>query len=103
MIVIPTLIDGTEYDYRFDVRIDDSDFTIRLLWNPRTEYWSLSLYDVFGEPIVEGRTVSLLTDLLRGAVGTNRPAGKLYAHPVDGVLVAPGLTELGGRVVLCYG
>ena len=104
MTKIFTLTSGEVREYQQGVRLDGTDYVLKLSWNTRTEHWAMSLYlaDATRTPIVEGRNVILFTNLLRGVVEVSTPPGYLIAFPTDGLPVRAGLTSLGGRVTLAY-
>lgn len=104
MIQIFTISDGSVREYQQGVRLDGSDYVLKLSWNSRAAHWILSLYqaDLARTPIAEGRMVVLYTDLLRGVVADGVPPGQIVAFPEDGALRHAGFTGLGGRVTLGY-
>jgi hypothetical protein len=102
MITIPTISTGKVFEYRQGILLDGSLFALKLSWNARIDHWLLSLYLPDETPIVAGRMVINGIDLLRGCVVAGRPAGALFAAPVDGTTAHAGLTGLGSRVLLYY-
>lgn len=96
---IPTLTDGTTA-YRQRVRLDGEDWIFDLLWNGRTESWSLAILSVDGAEVLRGQGVVCNLPLLQRAI--EGPPGQLWAASSDGGVEGPGLTELGGRVSLWY-
>lgn len=104
MIRFYTVTDGSLREYQQTVRLDGADYILKLSWNSVLDHWVLSVYltDQALTPVVEGRMVTLFTDLLRGVVIEGRPPGKIIAIPVDGRILHAGLTTLGTRVLLGY-
>jgi hypothetical protein len=62
------------------VRLGESDFEYRLLWNTRTEKWSISLSTV-ADPavlVLQGRPLHIGVDVLARCNVTGRPPGTLF-------------------------
>ncbi|MCK9603308.1 MAG: hypothetical protein M0R66_03000 [Candidatus Omnitrophica bacterium] len=93
---------GTQHAYSQVSRLDGADYLITLLWNTRTEHWTISLETAAGVSVLSGRVVSCGVNLLRGSTVTGRPPGALVAVPLDRSIEHPGLTDLGARVRLWY-
>lgn len=102
MIQIYTDFSGQYHEYDQIVRLEGSDFRLKLSWNERMGFWILSLYAADGEAIVEGAPVITGTDLLRGYVSAQRPRGQLFSAPFDTKPDHADLTDLGSRVALLY-
>ncbi|MFA4972192.1 MAG: hypothetical protein WC683_06235 [bacterium] len=93
---------GELREYEQVVRLDGSDFILKLSWNSRAGHWMLSLSTPAGASIVAGRTVANGVNLLRGAVHAERPSGVLFAAQMDNSDADAGLLDLGSRVALYY-
>jgi hypothetical protein len=89
-------------DQEFQVTLEGRLYTLRLAWNIRAEAWFLSVYDSAGSAVLEGKKVVADWDLLRTVVDSRRPPGQLLALDLEGTGEAPGLAELGERVILVY-
>jgi hypothetical protein len=99
-LTLPTRTDGTAH-YSFDVLLDGAKFYFDLRWNARDGAWYMSISDRDRAPIVSGVRVVTNWPLLRRCVDPRRPAGTIIA--IDSTEEGdPGLTDLGGRVVLTY-
>lgn len=102
---IPTLFDGTvAYRQRTRLGIGDAaaDWILDFRFNARTGMWHFSMLDLESTPVLTGQAVTCGIDLnlLQRAVGG--PGGYIFALSGDGGVEAPGLLELGDRVVLFY-
>ena len=89
-------------DQEFQVDLEGRLYTLRLAWNIRAEAWFLSLSDSDGVAILSGKKVVVDWDLLRTLADERRPPGRLAAMDLEGLGTAPGLDDLGERVVLTY-
>jgi hypothetical protein len=100
VVTLPTRTDGYPA-YDFEVELDGRAYVCVLRWNEREGSWYLSLLDADRVDIVAGVRVVVDWDLLRRVVDARRPPGVLIA--VDTTSAGePGLTDLGGRVLLTY-
>ena len=108
---IPTSTELT--DYVQTTSLDGRAYIIRLLHNQREDKWYMRLADQDDVPIVEGIKVVAESDLLQRIVDTRRPPGIIIAKDTTApdvdisigeqiLATDPGLTELGGRVLLIY-
>jgi hypothetical protein len=77
----------TEADNRFTIRLDDKVVGIRLLWNSRMGYWTISLYDDTGTPIVLGVKVVINYELTA-----------LFQDYLPGLITALRSSEDGRRI-----
>jgi hypothetical protein len=102
MLLIPTVSDGSLFEYIETVALDGTAYAIKLSWNEQLDHWVLSLAAANGDPIVNGKMVINGTDFLRGCTVAGRPPGALLAVPLDGVNEHAGFTGLGSRVELYY-
>lgn len=98
--VLTTRSDIQGYKQRVD--LDGVEFVLALSWNPRDEHWVLSLALADGTPVASGIRVVANAPLLQFVSHPQRPLGELKALDTSGAGNDPGLTELGGRVLLLY-
>lgn len=101
IIPIPDLA-RTTGNCRFRVRLDGSDYNVRLLWNTRASTWTLDLLDVDNEPIVSGAALVPWWPLLELLTDERRPPGELMLWNPDETPDAPTLTDLGVKSRLVY-
>lgn len=102
MLQIPTVSDGSLFEYIEGLTLDGTAYALKFSWNAQLDHWVLSVYDNAGTPIVQGRAISNGVNLLRGCTVPGKPPGALLAVPLDGVNEHAGFTGLGSRVVLYY-
>lgn len=100
--VIPT---GADPDYTQRTKLDGREYTLRFLWNPTSERWTLTLYDVDDTHLCELKLVCNIPLLRAYHYDPRIPAGELVvvSEQVDDVS-PPGLDELGigKRCTLTY-
>lgn len=99
LIDIPTLTDGTTA-YSRRVRLEDQDWLFDFVWSRRRDRWQMSIADLNGVSVVTGQQVVCGLPLLGRAIGG--PPGQIVAVSADGTYDAPGLHDLGNRVILTY-
>lgn len=85
------------------VRLDGPEYTLKLQWNTRIGYWSLSLFTADGTPLFEGLRLVVGVNMLRQFVGENFPPGALVAVDTQGKDEDPGRFDLvDNRVQIVY-
>ncbi len=102
MITVPTVSDGSLFEYTETVALDGTAYALKFSWNEQLDHWVLSVYSAAGDPIAQGRMIVNGTDLLRGCVVAGKPPGLLFAGPLDGKNEHANFTGLGSRVLLYY-
>lgn len=101
MISLPTRFDG-QARYSFEIELDQVTFVFSFEWNDRDLGWYMSIADVNGTALLDGRRIINdypLTDIYKDP---RLPAGSLMAIDTSGLGTEPGLRELGDRVQLIY-
>jgi hypothetical protein len=102
VLKIPTISDGSAFEYTETVALDGTAYGLKFSWNEQLDHWLLSVYDTAGVALVTGRMIINGIDLLRGCVAANKPPGALFAVPLDSNNEHAGFTGLGSRVALYY-
>ena len=102
VVEIPIPTKGVD-NFTFSISLDYARYTFLFVWNYRGSYWSMSIADAVGSPVVQGVCVRVSVDMLEFVSATNRPQGSLVAMDTAGAGVDPGLNDLGQRVILLYG
>jgi hypothetical protein len=98
---IPCRVDSPFYD--FTVELDGAVWRLTFRWNAREQAWYFDLADGADVLQLSSRKVVLNRPLLsRYRTRATLPAGELVAVDTSNTNAAPGLGELGGRVVLYY-
>lgn len=99
-VTIPLRNDVPDYD--FQVELDGQTYGIRMLWNFRSEQWTLSLFNSLGEPLA--LNVGFVVDfpLARRIQTEGMPPGVFIAKDTSGQHREPAFADLGGRVQLVY-
>ena len=100
LLQIPT--DPTLDNYSESMTLQGTSFTFLFEWSYRGGYWSLSIYDHAEAPVVQGVCIRCNVDMLEFVSAPGKPPGRLYAYATSGAGTDPGMTDLGGRVVLLY-
>ncbi len=101
MIILPTRFDG-QARYTFEIELDQVTFNFSFEWNDRDLGWYMSIADVDGTPLLDGRRIINdypLADLYRDP---RLPAGSLMAMDTSGNGIEAGFRDLGDRVQLIY-
>ncbi len=99
LTVIPTLTDGTTA-YRIRLRLEEQDWLFDFVYSARRDRWCMSILTLDGAPVLTGQMVVCGPPLLARAQGG--PPGQIVATSADGTYRAPGLRELGNRVIVQY-
>ena len=84
------------------VLLEGSEYTLACVWNYRGEYWALSMADANSTPIISGVAMRVGVDMLASVSNPLRPPGGLAVYDTSGANADPGLSDLGGRVILLY-
>ena len=96
---LPSANDTEAFEY--ETELQGSVFQLSFRWNRRDAHWFLTVRDADGVDIASGRRVVADWPLLKGVVDVRRPHGEIVALDTTGE-GDPGLTDLGGRVLLLY-
>ena len=98
--IIPTLEDTEHYTER--VELDGVLFELTFMWNTRELAWFLSVADADSVALASGVKIVVDYPLFRSVSNADMPAGTMLAVDTSGAGLDPGLTDLGGRVLLMY-
>lgn len=99
-ITIPLRNDLPRFDFQID--LEGTTYTLDFVWNFRGEYWSMSLLDADGLPLVYGIAFLIGTALGKRHPGEGMPPGILEVLDTSGQQRDAGLNDLGSRVILLY-
>lgn len=101
MIVLQLL--PKERNYSIEVNLDNDNFLMRFLWNPRAASWFFDLAQLAdGLLLLDSVRISVGTFPLRQFVGPQWPKGQLYIFDTSGQDLDPGESDLGERVQVHY-
>lgn len=89
-------------DQTLTVELEGNPYRMRILWNERFGYWSLSLYTVAGEPLVEGIKMVTNYDLTSRFKDERMPYGALYFVREKGPYKRPDYNDLAVTHSLYY-
>ena len=89
-------------DQVFSTTLSGNPYRIRLTWNVRFGYWSLSLFEADETPIFQGIKLVENYPLMMRYQDTRLPTGQLMAIRESGTNTRPGFDELGVNVNLYY-
>lgn len=85
------------------VTLDGALYRLSFAWNYRASYWSMSILDAAGAPLIQGLRIVLNLDLFRQFPGRSLPPGALYAVDPSDTITDPAFDDLSaGRVTLVY-
>jgi hypothetical protein len=98
--VIPTRTDVEHYTEV--VELDGVNYDLLFRWNHRDGTWMLTIAPEQEAPILAGIRVVADTPLIEFCGHADKPHGTLMAVDTSGQGRAPGLQDLGGRVMLLY-
>lgn len=82
--------------------LDGREYVLRFVWNTREERWYMTISDQDEVVIAAGIKVVADWPLNRLLTSDAAPPGRLIAVDTSGSGEAPGLTDLGQRVLLAY-
>jgi len=88
-------------DQTADITLDDLPYTIRVLWNERFGYWSLSINERDGEPILTNIKMVAMYPLVK-RYKRLKMRGELYFVHRGGKTYRPGFDDVGGEYGLFY-
>ena len=97
---IPLLPETT--DQIVTVELDNRPFTFRILWNERFGYFSMSIFEANGTPIVQNLKMVKNYELLRRFKSTLLPFDELYFIQENGRVDRPGYSDLAVNFGLYY-
>ena len=100
LFLIPLTPDTS--DQRISTELDGNPYIIRVLWNERFGYFSLSLYTIAGDPILENIKMVTNYDLTSRFKDERMPAGPLYFVRRKGPYKRPEYSDLGVTHFLYY-
>lgn len=95
VLTIPTRTDHDNYELK--LRLEGVEYAFTFMWNYRAEFWSMSIAGV-----VDGVALRVGSDPLEFVPTEGRPPGVFTVVDSSGADEDPGLTDLGGRVLLLY-
>lgn len=85
------------------VNLDGTVYRLSFAWNYRAGYWSTSILDAAGTPLLQGVRLVLGLYLLRQYATPGLPPGDLLAVDPSGTISEPAFDDLSsGRVTLTY-
>ena len=94
------LVSGSA-DQTVDVTLDNIPYTIRVLWNERFQYWSLSIYYRDGSPILLNIKMVNNYPLVK-RFARLQMKGELFFMNRAGLSYRPGFDDVGGQYGLFY-
>lgn len=98
--VLPTRTDGVQR-YSLKVQLGSKYFTLEFRWNARDLSWGVVIADAAGI-VLTAKKIVVGIPLTVHQVDSRLPNGELIAVDTTGKDRDPGLTELGGRVLLTF-
>lgn len=99
ILEMPCRTDALYYDFTAVLEGKAYQFTFR--WNDRGAFWTMSIADGLGIPLISGRRVVVDWPLLFRFPFPALPPGEFFASDPTG-RGDPAQAELGGRVKLYY-
>lgn len=93
---------ATAAKYRFRSRLDGAYYGIRMLYNTRGRYWTISMSNSEGDQILDGIKLVEGQDLIAQFKDTRLPPGQLIVDDTAGLDLDPGRYDLGRRVRIVY-
>lgn len=97
---IPLLADTA--DQKLSIELGGNPYLLRVLWNERFEYFSLSLNTLADEPIVTNAKMVKNYPLLGRFKDTRLPFGDLYFVQEKGLAARPAYADLAVNCNLYY-
>ena len=95
-------IDSNVTEQQFDVFLVDESFTIKILWNSEEEYFSMSIYNLKEEPLVENIKMVLNYPLVKRYKIDKMPKGEFYLLRLSGDGERATYDEIGKRYILVF-
>lgn len=102
MSYISLPVDNADYDYDFNIELDQSVYNFRFIYNQRISRWLMDISDQFGNLIVAGIVLLNGVDLLAKYRELPVPPGTLYVWDTTNSGLDPDGTNFGGSVLLMY-
>lgn len=102
MAVLTIPLTSATAHYRQATTLDGDVYSLDIAWNIRGEFWSMTISDSTGNPILAGIKLVGGVDLLQQYVMDNRPPGELNIIDTSGLSANPGRDDLGDRFILEY-
>ncbi len=93
---------ATAAKFRFRSRLDGVYYGIRMLYNVRGAYWTVTLTNSEGDLLLEGMKLTEGQDLLAQFKDTRLPPGQLFVDDTAGLDLDPGRDDLGRRCRVRY-
>lgn len=84
-------------DQTVDIVLNETPYTLRITWNERFQYWSCSLFERDGDPIVESAKMVNNTGLLKRFTDSRLPNGDLFFVHKSGLTYRPTFDDIGGN------
>lgn len=97
---IPLLTETT--DQRLTVELDGNPYILRVLWNERYGYFSLSINTIDDDPILTNIKMVKNYNLTSRFKDVRLPFGGLYFVQEKGNATLPGYADIGGNFGLYY-
>ncbi|MGL6011263.1 MAG: phage baseplate plug family protein [Shewanella oncorhynchi] len=97
---IPVLSETS--DQLIEVVLDDRPFILRVMWNERCGYFSLSVLEADSTPIVQNIKMVKNFPLVKRFADSRLPTGDLYFIQENGKTIRPEYSELGESYALYY-
>jgi hypothetical protein len=97
---IPLLADTT--DQLLSIELGGNPYVLRVLWNERFEYFSLSIYEADNNPILTNIKMVKNYNLTDHFKDTRLPYGDLYFVQEKGSAARPTYTDLATNCNLYY-
>lgn len=102
MAFIEIPVNSNSYDYKFTIELDSIVYSMRFIYNVRSERWVMSISTSEEDPIVEGIPVVVSWPLLKRFKDSRLPAGDLFAWDTSGRGIDPNDLNFGSTVLLIY-
>jgi hypothetical protein len=102
MSILEIPLSNNETNYLIDVVLSGIEYKLRLLYNVRASFWSISIYEIDDTPIVEGVRLVINYPIFENIVNKKLPKGRLYLIDVSDTKIEALQDDLGTRCVLVY-
>lgn len=97
--IIPT---NTDQNQLINVVLEGVEYQLQLLWNTRSESWSLNIFNAGGDLLAGSIRAVVNFPLIKYLTDLELPTGDLYFWDSAGTNTDPGRDDLGTRVLLAY-